>query len=551
MRLVIFLIIVFIGIGAALIIRLLYGMEFQKTKFQPLKIAESYSRRQFSCMGLIMENLIMPGPLSASHAKYEADCAKCHHAFKKSSQNDLCLSCHKEVAEDLKNHEGLHGRNSLINEKQCKSCHADHKGRGADIVHLGKETFDHNLTDFTLRGSHGRVSITCESCHSESKKYRLAPKECSSCHVDNDVHKNRLGENCENCHKETLWNDAYFDHKKTRFPLEGKHREVTCKACHANEEFKNTPVDCMACHIVNDVHASSANEDCGQCHRVEKWDAISFDHNQKTKFILKGRHAELKCDSCHPGNLFNKNKLGLKCSSCHKADDVHKGKNGMKCESCHSNFNWKQITFDHDKDTHFKLLGQHANLKCASCHKDNSGKMKIDASCYSCHRKVDIHKSQQGTKCELCHNQNEWRETIKFDHDLTSFPLIGLHAVTSCGECHLSSTFKDADTSCVLCHRADDYHKGLLGSDCAKCHTPNGWKLWEFDHNTQTSYKLEGAHEGLECQACHRKPIGKDIQLSGSCLSCHEDDDVHYGLFGQQCDRCHTVKSFKKILENK
>lgn len=495
-----------------------------------------------------MEKLVKPGLLTTSHSKYENDCAKCHYAFKKRSQNSLCLNCHKEVDVDFKSNHGLHGISGFIKEKPCKSCHTDHKGRDFNIIHLDKETFSHDETGFLLAGAHARASVACEACHQLGKKYRAAPNDCLGCHANNDIHKEQLGTNCISCHKETFWKDTYFDHKKTRFSLEGKHQKVACNACHTNETYKNTPIDCNACHLINDIHASTRGQHCEQCHSVEDWKKIFYDHSQKTKFILKGRHAELKCDSCHQGNLFNEKKLGSACSDCHKIDDIHKGKNGVKCESCHSSVNWKQITFEHNRDTQYKLLGRHAGLPCTACHKDNSGKMKIDTLCYSCHRKADTHKSQQGTKCELCHNENGWSEKIKFDHDLTNFPLIGLHAVTSCGECHLSAAFKDANTTCLACHHSNDYHKAALGRDCAKCHNPNGWKLWEFDHNIQTDYKLEGAHTGLQCQACHQTPMNKNVQLSSSCVSCHDDDDVHRGRFGQQCDRCHTVESFKKNI---
>jgi len=205
------------------------------------------------------------------------------------------------------------------------------------------------------------------------------------------------------------------------------------------------------------------------------------------------------------------------------------------------------VHFDHNKKKHFSLSGKHADLRCVSCHQDDFKKPDIDSSCYSCHKKEDIHKSRQGTKCESCHNQDGWKEATGFDHGLTNFPLLGLHTVASCGECHISLDFKEVGASCFSCHRNDDYHKGILGKDCAKCHNPNGWSLWEFDHNTQSAFKLEGAHAGLECQACHHKPIGKDNRLSGRCFSCHENDDRHDGGFGENCDQCHTVESFKKI----
>lgn len=204
-----------------------------------------------------IRSLITPGLLTQMHAKYERQCWRCHSAFKKNSQNTLCLNCHKEVAADLKDHQGLHGLSGSAKEKQCRSCHTDHKGRDFNINPLDKGTFNHDLTDFRLVGAHARASVNCESCHLQGKKYRVTQKDCFSCHAKNDAHKGQLGKDCVSCHRQTLWKDTYFDHKKTRFPLEGKHQKITCNACHLKETYKNAPIDCNACHLVNDVHASA------------------------------------------------------------------------------------------------------------------------------------------------------------------------------------------------------------------------------------------------------------------------------------------------------
>jgi len=45
-----------------------------------------------------VETLVMPGPVTAAHAKFETECRKCHELFSRASQNQLCLSCHKDVA---------------------------------------------------------------------------------------------------------------------------------------------------------------------------------------------------------------------------------------------------------------------------------------------------------------------------------------------------------------------------------------------------------------------------------------------------------------------
>src|SRR5215472_4460801 len=56
------------------------------------------------------DKLVMPGPLSSAHAKYEAECGTCHVRFERSGQTQLCLDCHKEIAKDLAAKTGFHSR---------------------------------------------------------------------------------------------------------------------------------------------------------------------------------------------------------------------------------------------------------------------------------------------------------------------------------------------------------------------------------------------------------------------------------------------------------
>ena len=158
-----------------------------------------------------------------------------------------------------------------------------------------------------------------------------------------------------------------------------------------------------------------------------------------------------------------------------------------------------------------------------------------------------MHQGQQGSQCEKCHNEESWKGKVRFDHDLTKFPLIGLHAVTPCEECHAQATYKDTPTACVKCHETKDVHKRTLGTACETCHNPNDWRLWRFDHNRQTKFTLDGAHADLSCAACHTQPLQTAEKLPSDCVSCHRDDDVHNGSFGPLCGRCHNTKSFREI----
>jgi hypothetical protein len=87
-------------------------------------------------------------------------------------------------------------------------------------------------------------------------------------------------------------------------------------------------------------------------------------------------------------------------------------------------------------------------------------------------------------------------------------------------------------------------HHGNLGKDCARCHSPNGWGLWEFDHGKETGFALTGEHGKITCEGCHQRPPD-EVKLPKDCLSCHQKDDVHLGQYGRQCDRCHTTVTWK------
>src|SRR5256885_4490446 len=56
------------------------------------------------------ETLLMPGKLSAAHVKYEEQCSLCHDRTDRNRQTQLCLDCHKEIAGDLKQRRGFHGK---------------------------------------------------------------------------------------------------------------------------------------------------------------------------------------------------------------------------------------------------------------------------------------------------------------------------------------------------------------------------------------------------------------------------------------------------------
>ncbi len=495
-------------------------------------------------MALDIETLLMPGEVIQGHAKLESECSKCHSRFSKKTQSQLCLDCHEDIDRDIRKASGYHGRIENIATTSCKSCHSEHLGRDADIVRLDPLAFDHRHTDFHLEGAH--MNVACSACHKQGKKFSEAASTCNRCHGKQDPHHGNLGNECQSCHTVKSWKKFDYDHDKTDFPLHGAHRSTACSSCHINEKYKDTTSSCQACHALDDVHNGANGPKCAECHNESKWSESEFDHDRDTDFRLRGRHAKVRCEACHKDPVKDK-KPSSTCVSCHRGDDAHHGRYGKKCQTCHNATQWKKSHFDHQRNTDFPLQGKHEKLLCNACHRGDMYKDELSVECVSCHRTDDVHNGQEGKQCQRCHQASGWDEGIVFDHDLTRFPLLGLHATAPCEECHLSAAFRDTDLECISCHENDDEHKGTLGTECQECHNPNAWSVWIFDHNKQTDYELLGAHAELRCNDCHKRPVKGPLKQSQQCNACHRQDDIHQGHFGSDCSRCHNSEDFRDV----
>jgi hypothetical protein len=491
--------------------------------------------------GASVETLLMPGKVSRAHLKQEEVCANCHDRSNVKPQSALCLDCHKDVARDVHDHHGFHGRMGNAGVGECRACHTEHKGREADIVQLDRTQFDHRQTDFALEGAHS--ALECASCHKARDPWRKAPPTCVGCHKNDDVHRGQFTQSCGECHGSLSWTGGRFDHDKTEFKLTGAHATVTCDACHVGGRYQKTPKSCVGCHATDDEHRGARGPDCAKCHVTKEWKTAKYDHLKETGFELQGAHARITCEACHRSGNY-RDKIPKDCNGCHRADDAHALRFGVKCADCHDNEHWQPVAYDHAVRHKFPLVGAHAKIDCHACHTGASGTQKLAKDCVGCHRSEDPHGGKVHGGCDSCHGQTHWRSDVVFDHDLTEFPLLGLHRVVSCAQCHSTLAYGRAPTTCIECHAHDDVHKGGLGKQCGKCHSPNGWPLWTFDHARDAHFALQGAHAKLQCAACHREAPGS-VKMSQQCGTCHHKDDRHLGQYGAQCDRCHGAYSWK------
>ena len=159
------------------------------------------------------------------------------------------------------------------------------------------------------------------------------------------------------------------------------------------------------------------------------------------------------------------------------------------CNLCHEGAKWQSLradfVFDHAAETGVPLEGAHAHAQCLRCHNDRGPVADFAArGCGGCHE--DLHIGTLGPNCAGCHTQSDWHPYGMAEmHNRTRFPLVGVHASTSCRRCHEGAEvgrFVPTDIECVTCHRddllrTDDPNHIGLGwvDDCNECHLPTSW----------------------------------------------------------------------------
>lgn len=331
----------------------------------------------------------------------DVECQKCHHIELRNETEfqkfkgiafSSCNSCHKDV------HNAKFG-------SDCEKCHST-----ASFRIVNQNVFNHDKTDFPLRGKHAKIK--CTQCHRGNKTQKLPHQKCNDCHID--YHKgeftiNNLQIDCSQCHTVDGFTPSIFtieQHNKTKFKLSGSHLAVSCQGCHFKNNrwtFKLSDGRCIDCH--KNIHRKEISQkfmgenECEKCHTTESWSSINFNH-KLTDFELLGKHNKISCNGCHKilDSLTNQKEskfvsINKECINCH--EDVHfnqfKVNGKTDCLRCHIFDNWKPEKFNHD-NTIFPLIGAHQNVLCSKCHptmkegKKNFVKFKlINFKCSDCH----------------------------------------------------------------------------------------------------------------------------------------------------------------------
>jgi hypothetical protein len=326
-----------------------------------------------------------------------------------------------------------------LEHRECSACHTDvHRGRlgnacsrchqTSSFTTLNRGSFDHDRTRFPLRGLH--VNVRCEQCHDfAGGQVARSPSfaTCAGCHTP-DPHAGTAtlagrSVDCASCHAEAGWRPSLFtvvQHRETRYPLEGRHAQARCAACHVKAQGAGGVVvmrpatrDCVSCHV--DPHANRLPR-CADCHDVQQFrpSNITLAAHGKFAFALEGAHRAVPCAGCHAAmkrarmpstlRLAAANAAPMSftapaggCQGCH--EDPHGGQfaqrpggggRGGACERCHDVEAFRPARkFDHNRDAAFSLKGAHTGVPCERCHKPKASIIvyrPVPTACEACHK---------------------------------------------------------------------------------------------------------------------------------------------------------------------
>lgn len=156
-----------------------------------------------------------------------------------------CLSCHRDY------HTGAF---KTSGGAVCSNCHAP-----TAWLPTSFDVARHAKTSFPLEGAH--VAVPCLDCHRTATgalRFTMDHGTCESCHASTNPHGTQFADRtCTDCHTIASFRITAFDHSRTRFPLDGRHRSVACNACHVKRMqpngvairiYRSLGTECRDCH---------------------------------------------------------------------------------------------------------------------------------------------------------------------------------------------------------------------------------------------------------------------------------------------------------------
>ncbi len=214
-------------------------------------------------------------------------------------------------------------------------------------------------------------------------------------------------------------------------------------------------------------------------------------------------------------------------------------------------------------------VSHHADLedRCQACHRPPQPQADL---CTQCHEDIRAEWQSQGlharvqepNHCRRCHPDHRGRHFDMLeparqvlDHDRATDFALTKHFIDfdlrplSCEACHPTwpvDAVEPIEQRCHDCHQRGqpDFmarHVQEFPGSCLTCHNGTD-RMTDFDH-ARTAFPLRGKHQWAGCAQCH--PGGRFTETPTTCRGCHDEPEVHRGLFPETCDRCHTEQGWR------
>ena len=456
------------------------------------------------------------------------------------AQSQLCLDCHKEIAADSRRPQASTAACTASPARSAAPVTPSITGRDDDIVKLSREQFNHEQR--TSRCGAPTSTAACDGlpCGAASHT-RSRPSNASRATRKEEPHEGKLGRDCAavTMHARV----ARRSSSTTTRPLSRctTSTPVPCVACHFGNRYKDTPRDVSRAMRPMMFTVANAARSAPTATRPRAGRTRNSITRRRPASRLEGVHDHLAAmtatASRQPQGQAAARLLrlssGLRTRTPAASD--------RDCDNCHGNEKWKPADLRPYARHTWPLTGRTTKVACHACHTASTAPQKLP------HRlrraatgRVTFTRASSAAPAINATRRRAGAPSVELRPRPDEVP--AAWACTSRSRASNATSPASTATSaieCIDCHRRDDVHKGGLGKECAKCHSPNGWRLWEFDHGKETGFALTGAHGKLACAGLPQQPA-EQVKLKRDCLSCHEQDDVHLGQYGRQCDRCHS-----------
>lgn len=392
------------------------------------------------------------------------------YRLKPGASGKLCLSCHDQFQEKLKN-PFVH---TPVKSGDCSDCHDPHTSSHGKLLSEG-------------------TNQICLKCHEQ-----VVPVKAKS------SHKIASEGNCVKCH------DPHAS--KQKFVLLKSGNDL-CFSCHktmgetlAKVKFKHSPVekDCLGCH---DPHGSAQSDHllkkdllalCLSCHKPDRPAFVQQHMNYPM--------ANTRCTSCHDphgsdrgGILFANVHQPVASKACQQCHEPPSSQTPFKtrrpgyelCRGCHSAM--VNETLNKNR-VHWPLMDREGCLNCHEAHASTQKKLLSSdflTLCGKCHSDTIARQEKSLVKhdpikegnCGLCHSPHSSDQVLLMNKPST---------IDLCAGCH---DWQKHSTHPIGEKVVDTRNKNMT-MDCLSCHRSHGTEFkWMLTYKTTTEL----------CVQCHKQ----------------------------------------------